>query len=228
MERNTLTKEFPHHPQIQIPNAIDLSVDDRLNSEDRPEKTLVFLGRIHPKKGVDLLIQAFNKADLEGNWKLKIIGPDFDPTYGQKLRKLVSDLDLVNRVEFTGPIYGNAKYRMMREAWVVVVPSYSEVVALVNLESAALQTPTITTTRTGLVDWTDSGGILIEPIVEELTQAILSAASWTLDERCRRGKRARNFIQERYSWQVVGPRWVEAYHQIAATVDKDLDKNAAI
>ncbi len=133
----------------------------------KPEKLIVFLGRLHPKKGVDLLIEAFKQAEFEYDWQLVIAGPDFNQTYARELRQLVVDLDLVDQVDFIGPVYGDKKYALLAKAWMVVVPSYSEVVALVNLEAAALQTPTITTTDTGLDDWAEGGGVLINADVDQ-------------------------------------------------------------
>lgn len=214
-EGKTLVKEFPHHPQLQIPNAVELMEIKSYPPSNFQEKMFVFLGRIHPKKGVDLFIRAFQQAHLEASWRLVIAGPDSSPAYGQVLRKLTAELNLTDRVDFIGPVYGKEKYALLAKAWAVVVPSYSDVVALVNLEAAAVQTPTITTKGTGLHDWAESGGLLVETTIESLTQALKNAATWTFEERQARGAQARAFVQERYSWQAIGPRWVKAYQQIA-------------
>ncbi|RME60150.1 glycosyltransferase [Candidatus Parcubacteria bacterium] len=215
LEGITLDKEFPDIPQVLIPNAIDLKNLPAPDRDMSPEKRIVFLGRLHPKKGVDLLIRAFASAHLESDWRLDIVGPDFDRAYSERLRELAAGLDPLGRISFLGPVYGEEKYRILQNAWVVIVPSYSEVVALVNLEAAGMGTPSITTTQTGLHDWQESGGLLIEPEVEALRQALMQAASWTLAERLARGQQARKFVEERYSWDVIGPRWVQAYQQIA-------------
>jgi glycosyltransferase involved in cell wall biosynthesis len=215
IEAACLAQEFPTIPQMLIPNAIDINLLPNISMSRSPEKIFVFLGRLHPKKGVDLLIRAFKTKQLERGWRLVIAGPDFDAAYGQQLRRLAMDLDLADRVDFIGPVYGEEKYALLTKAWAVVVPSYSEVVALVNLESSAVGTPTITTTGTGLHDWAESGGLLIETAIEPLTQALQSAAEWTLEERQARGTQARAFVQERYNWQSIGSRWIEAYKNIA-------------
>ncbi len=207
--------EFPSASQVLIPNAIDLNQIVALSDTELPNKTFVFLGRLHPIKGVELLIHAFQKVRLESDWRLVIAGPNFSPTYGQQLRQLTDELNLTDRVDFVGPIYGDEKYALLAKAWAVVVPSYSEVIALVNLEAAAMQTPTITTVGTGLHDWAESGGLLIDADLDELTQALERSAAWTLEERRARGAQARAFVQERYSWQAIGTRWINAYRQIA-------------
>jgi glycosyltransferase involved in cell wall biosynthesis len=215
IEAGCIQHEFPNSSQVLIPNAIDLDQTEVFSENQAQEKNFVFLGRLHPIKGVDLLIRAFQQARLENDWRLVIAGPDFSLAYGQELRQLVKALGLAGRVDFIGPVYGKEKYALLAKAWTVVVPSYSEVVALVNLEAAAVQTPTITTTGTGLHDWAESGGFLIDATVESLTQALKNVASWTLTERQSRGAQARAFVQARYSWQAIGPRWANVYQQIA-------------
>ena len=218
VEATYLKQEFPTIPQILIPNLIDVNQSSGLSIRQPLQKIFVFLGRLHPIKGVDLLIRAFQQAQFDHAWRLVIAGPDFNLLYSQQLRRLVIELGLANRVDFIGPVYGEEKHTLLAKAWMVVVPSYSEVVALVNLEAAAVQTPTITTTGTGLYDWAESGGFLVEAKVESLTSALKNAATWTMEERRARGTQARAFVQERYSWQVIGPRWIEAYQKIACKV----------
>ena len=69
-----------------------------------------------------------------------------------------------------------------------------------------------------MYDWAESGGFLVKAKVESLTSALKNAATWTMEERRARGTQARAFVQERYSWQVIGPRWIEAYQKIACKV----------
>jgi glycosyltransferase involved in cell wall biosynthesis len=216
LESKTLDEEFPEATQILIPNAIDLGKIPEFSSRDTYNKEILFIGRIHPKKGVHLLLEAFKQANLE-DWKLIIAGPVFSKAYKQQLDLIIHRYQMEDLVEFLGPVYGQEKYRLMNKSWVVVVPSSSEVVGLVNLESAAVKTPTITTPATGLFDWEESGGLLVENEIMPLSQALTSVSNWSIPERIQRGAQSRDFIKMRYSWQVVGPRWIEAYRQIAVS-----------
>jgi glycosyltransferase involved in cell wall biosynthesis len=102
----------------------------------------------------------------------------------------------------------------MRDAWVTVVPSHTEVISLVNLEASACLTPTITTTATGLTDWTEGGGLLIEPAVAALATALSQTARWSDQERWERGVASRRLVERRYSAKAVMPGWMELYRSL--------------
>ena len=215
-ESETLEHEFPGVPQIKISNAIELAEYSPNQAAPDTDRFLLFIGRLHPKKGVDLLIEAFKKSSVD-NIRLVIAGPDFDVAYTAKLKGQVERLGLSEHVSFVGSVHGEKKSELLQKAWCTVIPSYSDVVALVNLESAASFTPTITTTMTGLSDWQEGGGLLVEPKLEPLVEAITTVCEWPLDERMQLGKQARVFVEERYSWDVIGKQWIDAYKMIAAS-----------
>ena len=216
IEDEHLKHLFPGRPVSVIPNAIKLGETNFSNCSDpsRLEKKIVFLGRLHPVKGLDVLIRAFSKAGLDDDWRLVIAGPAYVPQYVDKLKSIVSELNLSDQVEFIGPIYGDAKLTLMQKAWTVIVPSYSEVVGMVNLEAAACKTPSITTFETGLWDWEEGGGVLVHPEVDELCDAILNASRWSDEERILRGEKSYILVREKYSWNAVISNWVKLYSNV--------------
>jgi len=139
------------------------------------------------------------------------VGPDWSAAYTAGLKDLARSLGLEGRVRFPGPVFGDGKWQLYRQAQALCLPSYSEVVGLVNLEAAAARTPVITTHETGLWDWEQGGGLLVHPRVEELTGALEAVFSWTESERESRGRALRELVERRYSWEAVGPRWLELY-----------------
>ena len=207
-------EKVEHDPRDDGPDKIDVSAYPAEQQTEFADKYFLFLGRLHPVKGVSLLIDAFAQLADE-SFRLVIAGPDFDPAYAMRLREQVRSLNLTDRVEFTGEVQGERKANLYRGAWCSVTPSYSEVFALVNLESAASFTPAITTTGTGIQDWHEGGGMLVQPKQEELVAAVREAAMWSAAERVRCGIRARKFVAERYSWDVVCSQWLEAYRTVA-------------
>lgn len=98
-----------------------------------------------------------------------------------------------------GPLFGEEKRNLIDTEWVLAAPSHSEVVGLVNLEAAARCLPTITTHQTGLHDWEPGDGLLVEPNVDALGQALEAACSWSEQEQRDRGMASRRLVQQRYS-----------------------------
>ena len=214
LERDSLRKLFPFKRIEVIPNAIELNEITHSEKSEK-KKTILFLGRIEPKKGVDLLLHAFSEARLSKDWTVEIVGPVWSDSYLAKLRAIVAKQGLCDQVIFHGPVFGDAKLALINSAWVLVAPSHSEVVGLVNLEAAERGLPTITTNTTGLYDWeSDGGGFLIKPTVESLTNALKKAASWSDEERVDRGFASRELIKKRYSWEAVMPGWLELYSSL--------------
>ena len=212
MERDELRLLLPDNRIEVIPNAIEIgAADESIRARDR---VVLFLGRIEPKKGVDILIRAFAAAGLAGDWRLEIVGPPWSDRYMNDLRLLVRERGIESRVTFRGPVFGSAKEQILATAWVMVAPSHSEVVGLVNLEAGSRYLPSITTHQTGLWDWAEGGGLLVQPDVSQVAHALRSAAAWSDDERTQRGIASRQLVERRYSWPAVMPIWQDLYNNI--------------
>lgn len=145
---------FPSNRIEVIPNAIDLDeYPVAESSQQERERLILFVGRIEPKKGVDILLYAFVAAHVSSNWQVAIIGPVWSSEYQAELAQIVAENGLGDRITFLGAVFGEEKRRWMRKVWLLAVPSHSEVVGLVNLEATAYCVPCITTHQTGLHDW---------------------------------------------------------------------------
>jgi glycosyltransferase involved in cell wall biosynthesis len=222
-ERDALHSFFPYTRIEVIPNFVNLqTVDGSLLSGDRSSAQgsapyVLYIGRVHPTKGIDVLIEAFGRASVPRDWRLIIAGPAVDQPYAQRLRQLIASSPRADQIEMRGPVWdASAKYRLMRDAWVTIVPSqgHSEVMTLVNLEASACATPTITTKATGLTDWSDGGGLLIESGLQPLAAALSEAAQWSDQERKQRGLASRRLIEKQYSAATVTPRWLDLYRSL--------------
>ena len=214
LEAKNLQVFFPGFNSVLIPNAIDISAPLELSKVADNNKQLLFLGRLHPKKGIELILNSLSRLIEDLGWHLNIAGSESIPGYTGSLQDLCAQLNLENRVSFVGPIYGKDKWKALNRSWVVLVPSYSEVVGLVNLEAAICKTPTITTFETGLLDWEKGGGLLIHPTIDELTDSLQKVLRWSLDERLERGEKSLKFVKENYSWDVVAEKWLSFYSSI--------------
>lgn len=209
IEKDNLFKLTNHKNIVEIPNLIDFNSIPN-NLEFNPfDDYFLFIGRPDKIKGLELLINSF--ALLENNsTKLKIVGPETD--YTLFLKQLVNNLGLQNKVEFLGAIFNEEKYKLIANARTVVVPSYSEVIGMVNLEASACKTPVITTHQTGLSkEFANNGGVLLNPNLNELKAALQNSLSWNKNERVDRGNLLQKFIFENYSWEKKGYLWSELY-----------------
>ena len=215
LEQQHLHALFPSNRIEVIPNAIDLDeYPDAGSGQQERERLILFVGRIEPKKGVDILLRAFAASHVSSDWRVAIIGPVWSFEYQAELAKIVDENVLGDRVSFLGPVFGEEKRRWMRKAWLLAAPSHSEVVGLVNLEAAVYCVPSITTHQTGLDDWANGGGMLIQPDVEQMRAALEQACAWSDSERAERGRASRRLVSERYSWDAVLPQWISLYESL--------------
>ncbi len=221
-EARNLARLFPKVPITIIPNAVDLEEIDRelqhLGSGDDASRApaIGFMGRFHPKKGLDLLIDAFSGAQIPPSWRLRIAGPPGTPDYMARVGAALARSSRRDRIEVLGPIFGPDKWRFLSTVSVLAVPSLSEAIGLVNLEAAACGTPTITTHATGLEDWEDGGGILVSAEEPALRAALERACRFSMAELAERSRASRALVARRYCWGVVSTQWRDAYRRIAA------------
>ena len=151
LEASHLGELFPGKRIALIPNSMVL-----FRWRGRQETSGVALslsscysGRLHKKKGIELLIKAFAEAGISPSWSLVIAGSG-TPEYSKELKELARKIGVEGKSFLRRPCLRSEKWTLYKRAWVVVVPSYSEVVGMVNLEASAAGTPTITTRQTGL------------------------------------------------------------------------------
>jgi glycosyltransferase involved in cell wall biosynthesis len=197
-------------PVAVVPNGVDVPPVER-RSHDSGERTLLYLGRIHPKKGLDRLIAAW--AELEDHrldWKLRIIGPD-EGGYLDRLKLQARNLG-VRRVSFENPLFGEQKQKAYRSADLFVMPTLNENFAMTVAEALAQETPVICTKGApwrGLEEhdcgwWIDHGK-------EALAGGLKLAMSKTPEELAAMGVRGRAWMIESFSWQSVALEMSSVY-----------------
>jgi glycosyltransferase involved in cell wall biosynthesis len=224
----TLTGYFPGKKPLLIPHGIDLTAADQYLSElptpppDQPPYFL-FLGRLHPVKGIHLLLRAFARLPVN-SFQIKLAGPTQpqEAAYAESLHHLITELDLGDRVAFTGVVNGQAKWQMYRDAWTLCLPSFSEVTGLVNLEAAAARTPVLTTFESGVIpEWDRQGGLLVHPDEESILNGLKQAITWSTFERQMRGQSLRNLVETQYGWDNIGKKWADVYCGLAGAAKHD-------
>lgn len=198
------------NPIAIIRNGVD--VPPRLSGPDRSNGcTLLYLGRIHPKKGLDRLVAAW--ARLEGrypDWSLRIVGTD-ERNHAAALRAQAGALGAA-RVIIEGPVYGAARDAAYHQADVVVLPSLNENFGMTVAESLAAGTPVVCTTG---APWSglNAGrcGWWVEQGVEPLAAALAAAFEMPGDERRAMGERGRAWMIRDFSWDAVAAEMADVY-----------------
>lgn len=199
------------NPVAIIPNGIEIpNIQNKERLLLKPRR-LLFLGRIHPKKGIDILLRAW--AILENkfpDWELYIVGPDNDG-YLYQMQNLAKDLN-IERVTFPGPAYGEEKCRVYQSADLFVLPTHSENFGMVVAEALANALPVIVTKGApwqGLeiheCGWWIDGGE--GPLVECLREAL----SLPKEELEGRGLKGRVWMEQEFSWERIGQMLHETY-----------------
>lgn len=200
-------------PAVIVPNGIDVPV---LPDEVHRDKTIVFLSRIDPKKGLDLLLPAWSKlSSLFPDWQLKIIGP-LESNYAKSVVLQAENLSLKN-IEFTGAIHGTDKQQQLSKTSLFVLPTYSENFGIVIAEAMAHGIPVVTTTETPWLELDKKKcGWTIKPEQDALVSAISLALNLSVNERDEMGRIGRDWMSEEFSWESVSCKMIDAYEKIAS------------
>jgi glycosyltransferase involved in cell wall biosynthesis len=153
---------------IEIPGQFPPAGSFR-NQWDIPRevKLVLFLGRLVSKKSPDLMLEAFSHWNRRGNGSrgsvLVMAGPDEEDGFRQHLEGITAQMGLNNRVLFTGPLYGDAKWAAYQDADVFVLPSQNENFGNTAAEAVACGTPVLVTDRCGIAPFVDQRAGLVVP-----------------------------------------------------------------
>ncbi len=195
---------LPLPSPVVIPNGIDLEARPGVA---RDERTLLFLGRVNWKKGLDQVIAALPRL---AGVRLVVAGND-EEGLTPRLSELASRLGVGDRVAFLGPVYGAAKNELLARATLFVLMSRSENFGNAVLEALMMETPAVL-----------SGGVgLAEDVVQAGAGALgLEAIEPLLGDPARRaemGHRGRALVESRFTWPRVAEEMEEAYRACCST-----------
>lgn len=211
-------------PILVIPNGIDPAEFQALPSPEEmdsiyPElkgkKVLLFLGRIHQKKGLDILARAFGQiARSRKDLHLLIVGPDND-NYRSQVERLLESEGVLDLTTFTGMLAEREKLAALSRADVCVIPSYSEVRTIVALEAMACGLPVIITQQCHFPEVVEANaGIVIEPKADQLADALneLLDNSKLCEEM---GENGRRLIMDKFTWDKIADQMIQLYEDVS-------------
>lgn len=237
-------------PIAVIPNGIALPKEEQELESGRSEigggfkpstpdsqpsrpKTLLFLGRIHPKKGIPNLIRAFaqsrkSRGEALEPWQLVIAGWDqggheaeliqlcqeLGLSFSHKMHKMDSSsaFSLESSVLFFGPAFGKEKRALLHRADAFVLPSFSEGLPMSVLEAWSYRLPVVMTPECNLPEGFDAdAAIRIETGVKGIAGGLDTLFSMSDADLRTMGAKGRALVEERFTWQTIAAQMREVY-----------------
>jgi glycosyltransferase involved in cell wall biosynthesis len=181
-----------------VPNGVEV---ERPPGVPREPRTLLCLGRVSWKKGLEVVIEALARLDRV---RLVLAGND-EEGLTPRLRALSQRLGVSERVEFLGPVYGAAKNDLLARATLLVLMSRSENFGNVVLEALAMETPVVLSPEVGLAEEVLRAGAGIVGL--EGVEALLAAP----ERRAEMGRKGRAMVESHFAWPVVAAQMESAY-----------------
>ena len=164
------------------------------------EKLILFLGRIHKIKGIDLLINSFSKISNK-NVKLAIVGGDSG--YKKEAEKLINKLNIKDKVIFPGVLTGMDKIQALVDSDIFVMPSRYESFTTSGLEAMACFKPLVLTKNNHISNWVDdNAGICCEFDENELAECFNKLLN-DCNKCIEYGKNGRKLIENEYNWDKI-------------------------
>lgn len=198
-------------PIIVIPNGVDMPATQADHSPAKSLRTILFLSRLHPKKNLPSLIDAWSRvAPKRQDWQLVIAGPD----EGGHRAVLEARASAANtpRICFLDPVYGDEKDVLLAGADLFVLPTQNENFGIAVAESLAAGVPAIVTRGapwSGLERF--ACGWWIEHGYAPLTEALLAATMISPAERRSMGQRGKAWMERDFGWDAIAMKMVDVY-----------------
>ncbi len=178
---------------------------------------IVFLSRIDPKKGLDLLIPALETLQaklIDFHFVLAGSNPQ-DPIYEAKIRQQIATSPLSNRTTITGFIAGENKRSLLQDADLFVLPSYYENFGIAVVEAMAIGTPVVISDQVHI--WKEvqeyQAGWITATNQESLTENLLLVLQNSENQQVK-GRNARLLVTEKYTWPTITQEMIECYQTI--------------
>lgn len=214
-ERNQLALLGIKDKCVVVPLSVTFPESIQVERKANCDLSLLFLSRIHPKKGLPVLIEALSILRKCGISATLTVAGDGSRAYLSEIKRLIGEFALSDVVRFVGFVGGQAKIRLLGEADIFVLPSYQENFGIAVAEAMAAGLPVIVSDQVAIADEIveDDAGVVI-PV--DMPEVLADKISSFLDSEYleQMGTRAREFAKSRFSADRQGQQLVQLYTKI--------------
>jgi len=219
------------NPIAIIPNGIELPLPDQQQEKKNgsnhtttknSRKKLLFLGRIHPKKGLHNLLEAWALSQpAQHNWQLIIAGETKDEAYMQCLLDKTRELKIAKTVSFVGGQFGPARHTCFMSCDAFILPSFSEGLPMSVLEAWSYGLPVLMTTFCNLPEgYERNAAIRIDTTPESICGGINQLTLMPQNERELMGQQGFELVKEKFTWPQVANSMNQLYNWILGKSEK--------
>jgi glycosyltransferase involved in cell wall biosynthesis len=210
---NTVNRDVVLPLGVSLPPSASNSIHEKYGiPKNKP--ILLFMSRIDPKKGLDLLLPALE--NLESELQLVVAGGNpQDPGYEATIRDRIQHSSLKDKTSIVGFVTGSEKTALLEAADLFVLPSYYENFGIAVAEAMSVGTPVVISDQVHI--WQDiersHSGWIAQCNIASLTQ-VLKEALANRTEQLQRGKNAQIFALENYSWDAIAQQVIKTYQDL--------------
>lgn len=212
-------------PVAIIPNGINLPQNNVIYKRNDEKRHLLYLGRLHQKKGVDLLLKAIaqinaDNSELLSNWHVDLVGWDHE-NCKIELEKIVKEQQLEELVTFHGGLFGEDKLRMYATSDAYILPSHGEGLPMTVLEAWSWKLPVIMTPQCNIPEGFESdAAIRIEDNVLSVKEGLILLLKMDDEQRKEMGKRGYELVLEKFTWDSSAKKMIELYTWLLGKGDR--------
>jgi len=208
-------RRLPGVKTVVVPNGVEIP-QIVAYSNGRRDRRFIYLGRLHPKKGIENLLNAYSMVrNSLGTESSLVIAGEGDPQYVERLKVHIQELDLSGTVKMIGHVAGDAKRKLFETADVLIAPSHTENFGIVVSEALAHGVPVIASRGTpwrrveeiGCGLWTDNDPVSLATAMKRIT-------SMPLREM---GCRGRQWMQREFAWDSLAEQMSGVYRNLIST-----------
>ena len=212
-ELNDIRKLGLRNPVCILPNG----VENRIGCLPLLRKhEVIFIGRLHPKKGLVNLIKAWSKMpeEIQKAWHLRIIGWD-DGGHERELESMVRTMSLEGSVSLNGPLFGVEKQKVLDEARLFILPSKSEGLPIAVLEAWESGLPVIMTPQCNLdVGFRSGCAIQVDTTADSIAKGLLKFFEQTDNEQAEMGRKGKRLVADSFTWPRIAEQFLSVYQWI--------------